>query len=101
MVKVAKLDPVNGAADLETFIFASCGVGGVVGSITSMVLTNFLHPRVTFLGYAISSFILLALAYMVKDTSVDEVSFRSNVTDCINHIREPIVYKTVIYLLVA
>jgi hypothetical protein len=83
MVKVCKVDPINGAPDLQTFIFATCGLGGVVGSITAMFLTETMNPKTTFLLYSCSSFVLVALIFFVKETPMEEVNFAQNMKTCI------------------
>ena len=71
MVKVCKVDPINGAPDLQTYIFSMCGFGGIVGSITAMVFTEWLDPRITFLVYSLTSFLLIFLMFFVDETDVE------------------------------
>ena len=101
MVKVCKIDPENGASDLQTFIFSMCGFGGIVGSITAMFLTELLDPRTTFLCYSLGSVLLLILMRFVDETAVDEQNIAQNVRECLAHIKRPLVWKTVIYLFLA
>jgi len=62
MVKVCKVDPKNGSADFQTYIFAVCGFGGIIGSITAIFLTEILKPYTTYFFYSFLNLFLIIFA---------------------------------------
>ena len=67
MVKVCKIDRENGSADFQTYIFGICGLGGIVGSIVAIFLTDTTNPRTTFFYYSFCHLILIAFVIPVPE----------------------------------
>ena len=72
-------------------------LGGILGSIVAMLLTNTIDPRTTFIFYSFASLIPFVMIFFIHEVSVD----RREQNSVLKHFCQPIVYKTVIYLILA
>lgn len=52
LVVQARKDPQNGSQEIVAFCWVAAGVGGLIGCLIGGVLTQFCHPRVSFLLYS-------------------------------------------------
>jgi predicted MFS family arabinose efflux permease len=101
MVKVCKVDPTNGSADFQTYIFGVCGLGGIVGSIVAIFLTDTTNPRTTFFYYSFCHLLLILFVIPVTESDREDISILENFRACIRHLYQPVVYKTCLYLFMA
>ena len=53
MVMQSRRDPVNGSEKLQSFSWLAKSIGGVVATIITSFMTEYLHPRWCFLFYSI------------------------------------------------
>lgn len=83
MVKICKNDPENGSADFQTYIFAVCGLGGIVGSIVAIFLTDTTNPRTTFFYYSFCHLILIAFVIPMNEGPREKVGVAENFKACI------------------
>jgi len=54
----ARKDPVHGSQDLIAFSWLCTGVGGMIGSFASGILTQYYHPKYSFLLYSFMGLII-------------------------------------------
>lgn len=87
MVKVCKNDPEHGASDFQSYIFAVCGFGGIIGSITAIFLTEALTPYTTFCFYAFLHLGLLFFVYFLDEGEVEKTNFCGNLRKIVNHFK--------------
>lgn len=78
MVKVCKVDPKNGSADFQTYIFAVCGFGGICGSITAIFLTEALKPYTTFFFYSFLNLFLIVFACYLNEGYIEKTNVKDN-----------------------
>ena len=52
-------------------MFASCGVGGIFGSIVAILLTDTVNPRSTFMFYSFAALIPIILISFVDEVKVE------------------------------
>jgi MFS family permease len=68
MVVQSRKDPENGSEDLQTFSWVMLGIGGIFGSIFSAFMTEYMHPRYSYIAY---SSVGLLTAYVASKLSPD------------------------------
>lgn len=78
-----------------------CGLGGIVGSIVAIFLTDTTDPRTTFFWYSFCHLLLIVFVVLIKEGEREDVSVAENFKACLRHLYQPVVYKTVMYLFLA
>jgi len=75
----ARKDPEHGSQDLIAFSWLATGLGGILGSFASGILTQYYHPKYSFLLY---SFMGLVVAF--NGLYLDEESEQDHNENSIN-----------------
>lgn len=70
VVEMSRLDPVNGANDLQSLSWSMMSMGGIVGSILAGPATDHFGPRMVFALAAIGPIIILLFTIYMKEEPV-------------------------------
>jgi MFS-type transporter involved in bile tolerance (Atg22 family) len=77
----ARKDPENGSQDLIAFSWLATGVGGIFGCLMGGIMTQYFHPRYSFLAYSFFGlFVAFNGLYLTKESEEDHVDPQANVT---------------------
>jgi len=70
VVEMSRLDPVNGANDLQSLSWSMMSMGGIIGSILAGPATDHLGPRMVFALAAIGPILILLFTIYMKEEPV-------------------------------
>eukprot|EP00667_Euglena_gracilis_P007159 EG_transcript_7231 len=106
MVEMSRLDPANGANDLQSISWIMLAIGGILGSILSGPTTDALGPRPVFLFAAAGPLIILVLALTMKERRQPAAAQRpaclkaakKQTLMLLRSIRLPVVWKSALWI---
>lgn len=65
----ARRDPDSGSQDLIAFSWMATGIGGILGSFLGGILTQYYHPRYSFLLYSFMGLVIAIIgSYLTLET---------------------------------
>ena len=68
----ARKDPVHGSQNLISYSWLCTGVGGIIGSFASGILTQYYHPKYSFLLYSFMGlFVSISGLYLTPESELD------------------------------
>lgn len=80
----ARKDPDHGSQDLIAYSWLATGVGGAIGSLMSGILTQYYHPKYSFLIYSFMGLIISYIgAQLSEDSEEDEAQNESQLSSLI------------------
>ena len=102
VVEMSRLDPINGANDLQSLSWSMMSVGGIIGSLLGGPAMDVLGARCVFALAAIGPLVIIILSIYMKE---DKVSLAEKRKPCMrmardqftlltNSIKVPLVWKT-------
>lgn len=75
----ARKDPVHGSQDLMSLAWMTQGVGGVAGCLLGGYMTQYCHPKYTFLIFSVMGLVLAVSGlFLSKECELDEQEIREN-----------------------
>eukprot|EP00668_Euglena_longa_P011701 GGOE01014116.1.p1 GENE.GGOE01014116.1~~GGOE01014116.1.p1 ORF type:complete len:564 (-),score=142.75 GGOE01014116.1:255-1946(-) len=106
MVEMSRLDPANGANDLQSISWIMLAIGGILGSLLSGPMTDSLGPRPVFLFAAVGPLVIMVLALSMKERrqparAQDAVCLRSAKQQTlllVRSLRLPVVWKSALWI---
>lgn len=105
VVEMARLDPKNGANDLQTLSWSMMSLGGILGSFLGGPMTDVGGPRMVFFIASIGPVAIILLSFSVRDKKVT----RKNRASCCStakkqtallarSLKTPIVWKSALWI---
>ena len=71
VVEMSRLDPENGANNLQTVSWSMMALGGVIGSLLAGLATDHLGARSVFLFASIGPIIVIGLSMVMRESRVN------------------------------
>ena len=73
MVIQSRLDAEDGSEQLQSLSWGAMGAGGMVGSLMGGYMTEYYHPKYSFLGYSMLGLVVMILGIRLdKSAEMDE-----------------------------
>nr|CCA22642.1 folateBiopterin Transporter (FBT) family putative [Albugo laibachii Nc14] len=104
VVEVSRLDPVNGANDLQSVSWGAMAIGGVIGSTLSGPATETLGVRASFFFAAIGPLLvfIMALRMTEKKVSIASSMCLHSASRQLRHLKEaigtPVIWKCALWI---
>ena len=106
VVEMSRLDPENGANDLQSLSWIMLSVGGVIGSLLAGPTLEYFGARVVFALSSIGPLIILILSIYIKEDRVHAsngkkscmTSASSQFFVLIKSIRSPLIWKSALWI---
>lgn len=65
----ARKDPEQGSQDLIAYSWLATGLGGAIGSLMSGILTQYYHPKYSFLIYSFMGLLISIIGLQLNEES--------------------------------
>lgn len=104
VVEVSRLDPVNGANDLQSVSWGAMAIGGVIGSTLSGPATDTLGVRASFFFAAVGPLLVFIMALRMTEKKVSNATnmCMNSATRQLRHLKEaigtPVIWKCALWI---
>jgi len=108
MVEVARLDPANGASDLQSLSRIALSAGGILGSLLAGPATHRLGPRGVFFAAAVGPCVIIAVALAMTEERRDASTAGACWPTATKQarllwgaVRHPVIWRSVLWIFLA
>jgi MFS family permease len=113
MVIQSRIDEEDGSEQLQSLSWGAMGAGGMIGSLLGGYLTEYQHPKWSFLSYSILGLIVMLLGIRLdksaeKDPDAQEeeptggflIEFKKSMAQIKQAIKMPEIYMTLLFFII-